>query len=152
MTSGTAGPLSTRVLIVDDHELLATSLAMALRQQGMEVDIIVGPRVDDVLDAARRLAPVLVLLDLDLGPGLGSGVDLIPPLRAAGGRVVMMTGIVEPARLAACVEAGAIGVVGKAAGFGELVEAVRRRGVARRAGVRKPDRAGVRHSLAISNR
>jgi DNA-binding NarL/FixJ family response regulator len=126
VTDATAAGAAARVLIVDDHELLATSLALALRQQGMEVDTVAGPGVDDVVDATRRAAPVLVLLDLDLGPGLGSGVDLIEPLMAAGGRVVVMTGVVEPARLAVCVEAGAVGIVGKAAGFAELVDAVRR--------------------------
>ena len=73
-----------------------------------------------------RLAPVLVLLDLELGPKLGSGADLIRPLIEAGGQVVMMTGVVERERLAACVEAGAIGIVSKTAGFPVLVDAVRR--------------------------
>lgn len=38
----------------------------------------------------------------------------------------MMTGVVDRARLAACVEAGAIGIVSKTAGFPVLVDAVRR--------------------------
>jgi DNA-binding NarL/FixJ family response regulator len=114
-----------RLLIVEDHELLATSLALALRQLGLEVETVAGPTVDDVLGAARRLAPVLVLLDLNLGPRLGSGLDLIAPLLAVGGRVVMMTGVDERDRLGACVEAGASGVVRKSAGLAELVEAIR---------------------------
>jgi DNA-binding NarL/FixJ family response regulator len=78
------------------------------------------------VDAARELAPVLVLLDLDLGPALGSGLDLIGPLIEAGSRVVMVTGSTDRARLGACVEAGATGVVSKALGFETLVELVRR--------------------------
>jgi DNA-binding NarL/FixJ family response regulator len=115
-----------RVVIVEDHQLLATALAMALRQQGLEVETVAGPSPTAVVDTVRRLAPALVLLDLDLGPTLGSGLDLIEVLAAAGGRVVMMTGVVERARLGACVKAGAVGVVSKSAGFGELVEAIRR--------------------------
>jgi DNA-binding NarL/FixJ family response regulator len=38
----------------------------------------------------------------------------------------MVTGVTERARLGACIEAGALGVVGKAGGFDMLVEAVRR--------------------------
>lgn len=114
-----------RVLIVEDHELLATSLALALGQLGVEVETVAGPTVDGVVDAARALAPVLVLLDLNLGPQLGSGLDLIAPLMAVGGRVVMMTGVVERDRLGACIEAGAVGVVRKTAGLAELVEAIR---------------------------
>ena len=99
---------------------------MSLRQQGLEVETLVGPSVEAVVDAVRRLAPVVVLLDLDLGPPLGSGIDLIRPLRAAGGRVVMMTGVVDRARLGACIEAGASGVIGKTVRFDDLVAAVRR--------------------------
>jgi DNA-binding NarL/FixJ family response regulator len=116
---------TNRVLIVEDHELLATSLMFALQQRGLEVATVAGPSMDVVVDSVSRLAPVLVLLDLDLGPPLGTGLDLIRPLTAAGGRVVMMTGVVDRARLGACVEAGAVGVVNKTNGFAELVSVIR---------------------------
>jgi DNA-binding NarL/FixJ family response regulator len=115
-----------RLLIVEDHALLATSLAFALRQQGLDVETVAGPTTEAVVETVRRLAPVLVLLDLDLGPSLGSGLNLVKPLMAAGGQVIMMTGVVERARLGACIEAGAVGIVSKTAGFDELVVAVRR--------------------------
>ena len=114
------------VLIVEDHELLAGTMSMALRQQGFSVHAVAGPTCDDVVQAARRLAPVLVLLDLELGPALGSGLDLVGPLVDAGGRVVMVTGVTDRARLGACVEAGAAGVVSKGAEFSVLMEAVKR--------------------------
>ena len=115
-----------RVLIVDDHQLLATSLAVALRQQGVQVDVSAPSNPGELAATVRRLAPVLVLLDLDLGPGAGPGVDLVRPLIDAGGRVVMLTGVLERVRLAACVEAGAAGIVSKASGFENLVDTVRR--------------------------
>ena len=114
------------VLIVEDHELLAGTMSMALRQQGFDVHAVAGPTGDDVVEAARRLAPVLVLLDLELGPTLGSGLDLVGPLVDAGGRVVMVTGVTDRARLGACIEAGAAGVVSKGAEFAVLMEAVTR--------------------------
>ena len=40
----------------------------------------------------RRAAPVLVLLDLELGPRLGSALGLVRPLVEAGGRVVVLCG------------------------------------------------------------
>lgn len=116
---------TVRVLLVEDHELLAGTLALALRQQGLEVHAAAGPSPEAVVDLTRRLSPVLVLLDLELGP-LGSGLDLIRPLIGAGGRVVMVTGVTDRARLGACIEAGATGVVGKAAGFETLVGTVSR--------------------------
>lgn len=111
--------------MVEDHLLLATTLTMALRELGLDVETLAGPTVDSLLARVRQLAPVLVLLDLELGP-LGSGVDLVRPLIAAGAQVVMMTGVVDRQRLAACLEAGAIGIVSKAAGFGDLVATIRR--------------------------
>jgi DNA-binding NarL/FixJ family response regulator len=114
------------VLIVDDHQLLATTLAVALRQRGVHVDASATWDPGELAATVRRLAPVLVLLDLDLGPEARPGVDLVRPLIDAGGRVVMMTGVLDRVRLAACVEAGAVGIVGKAAGFDGLVDTVRR--------------------------
>lgn len=114
------------VLIVEDHELLAGTMAMALRQRGIQVHAAAGPSPAAVVGLARGLAPVLVLLDLDLGPTLGSGLDLIGPLVEAGARVVMVTGVADRARLGACLEAGAVGVVSKAAEFAVLVDTVQR--------------------------
>lgn len=88
---------STRLVIVEDHELLATSLALALRQWGLEAQTVDGPTADAIVETVRGLAPILVLLDLDLGPALGSGLDLIRPLVEAGGRVVMITAMVDRA-------------------------------------------------------
>ncbi|HET7722402.1 MAG TPA: response regulator, partial [Acidimicrobiales bacterium] len=98
-----------KVLIVEDHELLAGTMSMALRQQGLEVHAAAGPSATAVVDLARELAPVLVLLDLDLGSTMGSGLDLIRPLVQTGARVVMVTGVADRARLGACLEAGASG-------------------------------------------
>jgi DNA-binding NarL/FixJ family response regulator len=113
-----------RLVIVDDHELLATVLAMALRQDGWDVETAAGPSPEAVVATVRRWAPALVLLDLDLGPPLGSGLDLIGPLIAVGGRVVMMTAEEEPARLGACLAVGAVAIVSKRAGFEHLLAAV----------------------------
>ena len=115
-----------KVLLVEDHELLAGTLAMALRQRGLEVRAAAGPSAAAVVDLARTLAPVLVLLDLDLGPAMGSGLDLIRPLTEAGARVVMVTGVADRARLGACLEAGAVGVVSKATEFSVLIDTVQR--------------------------
>ena len=119
-----ARPLN--LFIVEDHELLAGTLALALRQQGHEVETAAGPSVTDIVETARRLAPVLVLLDLDLGPPLGHGRELVGPLVEVGARVLMVTGVTDRARLGECIEAGAIGVASKTAGFEALIESVRR--------------------------
>ena len=126
MSTPDNGAAAMRVLIVEDHELLAGTMAMALRQQGLEVHAAAGPSAAAVVDLARKLAPVLVLLDLDLGSTLGSGLDLIRPLIETGARVVMVTGVDDRARLGACIEAGAVGVVSKATEFSVLIDTVQR--------------------------
>lgn len=125
----TTGPRWTspgpRVLIVEDHELLAQSLAYALRSEGFRVETTCGPTPDDVLAAADAFQPTVVLLDLNLGDGLGKGSAFIEPLRATGPSVVMLTGVEDRIRLAECIEAGAVGLVSKAAPFEALVGAIR---------------------------
>ncbi len=101
-------------------------LASALRQQGLEAEVATAATPEALLDDARRTRPAVVLLDLDLGPPLGSGLDLIGPLLAAGATVVMVTGVTDRARLGACLEAGAAGVVSKAVGLPDLLTAVSR--------------------------
>lgn len=116
-------PEPRRLLLVDDHDLLSGAVSLALRARGLEVETSSGPTPADVVAAAARLAPVLVLLDLDLGP-LGSGRDLVGPLVETGAIVVMLTGVTDRTQLAACVEAGASGLLSKTIPFDDLVEAV----------------------------
>lgn len=113
--------MTIRVLIVEDHELLAQSLAFALRADGLEVQQLGVPDPESVLEQAEAFAADLVLLDLELGQGVGSGVSLIEPLRERGARVVMLTGVTDEVRLAECVEAGAVGIVRKSEPFDRLV-------------------------------
>ena len=58
---------------------------------GWEVEITDGPTPSDIIGQARRFVPQCVLLDIRLGEGVGSGIDLIAPLRATGADVVMLT-------------------------------------------------------------
>lgn len=112
------------VVIVDDHALVAGALVMALRSGGIEATAVLPdaflPRVDDPAPPGA-----LVLLDLDLGGGL-DGVDLVPRLRRAGWRVLLVTGSTDDDRIAAGIAAGALGRVRKSAPFPELVAAATR--------------------------
>jgi DNA-binding NarL/FixJ family response regulator len=114
-----------RVLIVEDHELLAQSLAVALEGQGIAADVARGATPDDLLDFVKQRSVDLVLLDLDLGAWMGSGVELVPELVGRGARVAILTGSTDRTRHAEAVEAGAVGVLEKSTSFDNLVEAVR---------------------------
>lgn len=127
----------TTVLIVDDHELISTTLALSLCTQGFRARRCTVSRPETVLEEAARYpsttwhgghGPGLVLLDLDLGTtGEGLPVDggeLIAPLRAAGWIVLVLTGSTDTDRLAAAVAAGAVGWIAKSAPFDLLVQGV----------------------------
>jgi DNA-binding NarL/FixJ family response regulator len=111
----------TRVLIVDDHLLIAVGLQLALSARGWNVETTAGPTAAAVIDHARRLQPRSVLLDIELGAGVGSGIDLIKPLRSTGASVVMLTAQTRRTVLAACLEQGAAGWISKNAFVDDVV-------------------------------
>lgn len=113
------------VLIVDDHELLAQSLAWALRAEAFEVAVVRPGSREAILEAAAVHQPEVVLLDLELGGPVGSALPLVAPLRDRGTLVVMLTGVTDRVRLAECLEAGAAGLLPKSAAFETLVDSVR---------------------------
>jgi DNA-binding NarL/FixJ family response regulator len=112
-----------RILIVDDHKLVAVGLQLALRSRGWEVQVADGPTVEAVIERARDFDPDCVLLDLHLG-ALGNGRDMIGPLRESSRAVVMLTGETDRLLLAACLEAGADGWIGKDAFLDDVVARV----------------------------
>jgi len=105
--------MTGRVLVVDDHALLALALQLALSGPSWEVEATSGPTAADIVDHANRFKPHCVLLDLHLGGVLGSGLELVEPLVSTGAHVVMMTAERRRMVLAECIEAGADGWIGK---------------------------------------
>lgn len=116
---------SIRVMVVEDHGLLAQSLRLALTAEGMTV---VVPDLDPagILAMAEHEAPDIVLLDLDLGPMGGDGSVLIEPLALSGTRVIVVTGDTDRIRLAGCLESGAHCLLPKSAPLDQLLDTVRR--------------------------
>ena len=123
--SGEADGRPIRVLIVDDHEVLAASLAMVL---DAEVDITTAG-VATTLEQARALVettrPDVVLLDHRMPDG--DGVAAIPELRAAqpGIGVVVLTASAADHVLLAAIDAGASGFLSKTRSLEEVTKAVR---------------------------
>lgn len=110
------------MLVVDDHALLAQTVATSLHAFGFDVTAC-GPPGADVVALADSWRPQVVLLDLALGDE--DGTDLVAPLVARGARVVAVSGTQEWVDFAAAVAAGATGYLSKAAPFADLVAAVR---------------------------
>lgn len=120
---------SSSVLIVDDHELVGASLQFSLRSHGLVAHRCPATDRAAVLADAARYPPGVVLLDLDLGRDRSGaridGVTLVEPLRAAGWRVLVLSGSVDLARLGAALAAGAVAAVPKQAPLPTLLAAVR---------------------------
>lgn len=117
-----------RLVILEDHGLLAQGVGSALRTDGFEVsvpDLTAPAGLADVLALVERSHPDVVLLDLDLGPGVVDGVELVPALVARGAVVVVISGTRDRLRLAAALEAGAAGCVAKSESYERLLATTR---------------------------
>lgn len=103
------GSTKGRLLVVEEHQLLAAGLQLALSQRQWHVETNNAASVADVVDHAQRFAPDCVVVDTHLFNGVGSGIALIAPLVAIGARVVMLTAERRRTVLAECLETGAVG-------------------------------------------
>lgn len=115
-----------RVLIVDAHALIASSLAMALRYAGFERVATVHPGDLEFDDPAVDLsAGDLVLVGLLYGDGRTT-LPLIARLADRGCRVIVMASDQGLPLTGECLHRGAETVVNLAMPFDRLVEALRR--------------------------
>lgn len=116
-------PVARRILVIDDHELLAESLVFRLRRAGVEARAVVTREPGTIVETARAFGPDVVLLDVMLGDR--TSIPAIGPLtEATGAPVIMVTGLTDRLTLAECIEAGAAGVVSKTHGFTELLDRI----------------------------
>lgn len=122
-------PTSPRVLIVDDHDMFAESLRLALDVAGFRVQR--APSLDPEVVLASGADADVVLLDLQFARDGTTSLPLVDPLRAAGATVVIVTGVDDPAQLGACLEAGACSVVSKSEPLEMLIHAAREAGAGR---------------------
>jgi two-component system, NarL family, nitrate/nitrite response regulator NarL len=117
--------VADRIALVEDHGLIAQTMAATLRARGAEVTIVDPALLHDGATTILDRSPEIVLLDLDLGEH-GDGEVLIGPLAQAGATVVVVTGVTDPVRHARCLRAGAAGVLSKATSFDALLAAIER--------------------------
>ena len=116
---------SIRVLIVDDHDVLASSLAKVL---DTEPDLLVVGVAGSLKSAAaliRTTAPDVLLLDHRLPDG--DGVAAIGRLRELRPSMAIIVLTASPAEhlMVAAVEAGVSGFLSKTRSLGEVTSAVR---------------------------
>ncbi len=120
-----SGPM---VLVIDAHELVASSLAIALRRSGFGRVGTADPNslcIDGEDPSLELAAGDIVLLGLLYGDGR-TMLPLIRPLALRGCRVMVMTSDQALPLAGECLERGAEMVLDKAMSFERLVAALRR--------------------------
>lgn len=110
------------VLLADDHAIVAEGLASLLQGEFALVGTVANG--SELLEAARRLRPDLIVTDLAM-PGL-NGLDALRQLKAEGiaARVVVLTMHANAHVAAEALRAGASGFVVKHAAGQELIAAL----------------------------
>lgn len=114
-----------RVLLVDDHEMVRAGL-QGLLSRSEDLDIVgEAASAAGAVEAAMRLAPDVVLMDMRLPDG--SGVDACREILSAlpRTRVIFLTSYAEELARVSTVLAGAAGYLLKDIAHEELVEAIR---------------------------
>lgn len=121
MQSNELKPL--RVLLVDDHEIVRAGLRAVLAGAGMEI-AGEASTVAEAIDAAKRLKPNMVLMDVRLPDG--SGVEACREIRAAQPetKVLFLTAFEDDDAMLATVFANADGHLLKEIGSENLVQAI----------------------------
>jgi DNA-binding NarL/FixJ family response regulator len=115
----------TRVLIVDDHEVLASSLALVLEAEPDITSAGVATTLEQARAMIDKAQPDVVLLDHRMPDG--DGVAAIPSLLAQRPSmgVVVLTASSSDHVLLAAIEAGASGFLSKTRSLDEVTAAVR---------------------------
>lgn len=122
------GPITdqpVRVLIVDDHEVMAASLARVLDDEPDLVCVGLASTLAQTRARVQSTAPDVLVLDRRLPDG--DGVDAIRELRALrpSMNVLVLTGTSSDDVLVRALEAGAAGFLSKTRSLAEVTSAVR---------------------------
>jgi DNA-binding NarL/FixJ family response regulator len=113
-----------KVVLADDHPVVATSLCTLLENAGHRVLAAVGD-TRSCVEAAIALRPDVVLIDLRMpgGGGLVASAQILAVHPAA--KIVVISADAEPGRVRASLDAGCVGFVSKVANPAEIIEVLR---------------------------
>lgn len=126
MTDATLATRPIRIMVVDDHAMVAESLRRALDQEdGIEV-VAVARDAAEAVSLAQETQLDVILMDLVL-PDIG-GVEAARIILANGrtARILALTGAFGRTSVHAAIEAGCVGYLEKHATMTDLVAAIRR--------------------------
>jgi two-component system, NarL family, nitrate/nitrite response regulator NarL len=115
----------TRIAIVDDHPVLAESLAMTLGT-GAFVAVAMDYKSPTLATRISDGSWDIAVLDLALGDDETGGLKLARRLAPSAVAVVILTGSSDLLIHAECLEAGAVAVLSKSGSITEVVYAINR--------------------------
>lgn len=118
-------PAQTRVMIVDDHEIVRRGIAEIVeRAQGLTVVAEAGS-VSEAVSRAELANPDVVLVDLQLPDG--TGIDLMRQLKTLvpGTRCIVLTSFDDDSALAESLEVGAAAYLLKTVAGVEITNVIR---------------------------
>ena len=124
--------MTTRVLLIDDHELIRQGLARAFERDADMTVVGQAGSVATGVAAFGELAPDVIVTDLELPDG--HGLEVVRQVRATNDTVglVVLTMHAGDDQIFAAMEAGASAFVGKDTKATEVVSAARHAAVAPR--------------------
>lgn len=114
-----------RVVVVDDHALVRSSLLRILHDEPDLVPVGSAGSLAEAADVVEAARPDVILLDQVLPDGIGTAAITGLLERHPPAAVVMLTGRPSDALLRAAVAGGAAGMVSKSDGFDAVLGAVR---------------------------
>lgn len=119
-------PEKTRVMIVDDHEVVREGLRSLLRRRDELAVVGEAGTVAEAIDEARRTQPDVVIMDVRLPDG--SGVEACREIRTERPetKVLILTSYADEEAVFASIMAGAIGYLLKQTSTKTLIEAIER--------------------------
>lgn len=101
-----------RLVVCDDHRILAESLQVALQARGH--DVLAATTPEECLEAVAKTHPDVCLLDLCL-PGREDGLETARAIRRhhRDSHVLILSGVADPLVLSKAIDLGVAGIIRK---------------------------------------
>lgn len=115
---------NTRVMIIDDHEIVRRGIAEIVdRADGLEVVAEAGT-VEDAIRRAELVVPDVMLVDLQLPDG--TGIDIMQRIKETKPEIrsVVLTSFDDDSALAEALEAGAVAYILKTVRGAEITDVI----------------------------
>ncbi|OEF98300.1 response regulator [Desulfuribacillus alkaliarsenatis] len=115
---------TTKILLVDDHEIVRLGLKGLLEQEGQYEVVGLAENGKQAVEIYKELRPDLTLMDIRMP--IKNGIEACRAIRDidTNAKVLMLTSHTDEEAMYSSILAGAVGYVKKKIGFDELVRSI----------------------------